>query len=148
MFKAMHILLIVAALGASVVCFELIDKLVFEVYVKLNNGIYPTFMPPLIETISYFIGGLIVGLVSIAILWRVKCKVAITSANLILIVLALIKLSYSVEPEFSLSMVHYEVILGGGFVLVVYFLVNKYMPSNKALNSQPSAAGTPKSDAH
>ncbi len=127
----------VVAVIAAFFGFVLVQDAVFAVYLKINNGIYPPFMPEFVDTISFYIGGFIAGTLAIFILFRVKYKVQITLAIIFCIFLSLLKLRYDVQPEITVQILPYEVILGGGLLVVIYAAVTKYMAANKSSKSTP-----------
>lgn len=143
MNKSKNILLvigqIVVALIAAFISFGLVGDAVFAVYLKLNNGIYPPFMPEIVDTVSLYIGGFMASTIAIFILFRVKYKVQVTLAIIFFIFLALLKLRYDVQPEITVHTLPYEVILGGGLLVVIYVAVTKYMASNKSSKSSPKS---------
>ena len=131
--KLIVIVQIVTALIASFICLLAVEKVVFAIYLEMNDGIYPPFMPSVVSATSYFVGGFIVGLVSLIILFRANNKEKVISGIIVVIFIALFLMLYDVEPVVSAHTLRYEVILGGGLFLAMYILLKKYMASNKAL---------------
>jgi len=127
---------VVVAVIAAFYGFGLVGDAVFAIYLKLNNGIYPPFMPEIVDKVSFYIGGFIAGAIAIFLLFRVKYKVQITLAIIFFICIALVKVRYVGQPV-TVEILPYEVILGGGLLVAIYMAVTKYMASNKSSKSTP-----------
>lgn len=132
--KYIHILLVVFTLPVSILCFGFAREFVFFVYITINNGIYPPFMPAIIEVTRNCVGGFAVGLISMIMLRRIKYKIQFSSLNLLLVFLVLFKIIYNQAPVISFYTLRYEVILSGALAIILQFLVTKYMVSNKSFS--------------
>lgn len=140
-YKYSHIILVVVAFLASILCFGIVRELVFSIFIKINNGIYPPFMPSAIEVIRNCVGGFTVGLLSMIILSRNKYKILYANFNLLFVFIVLFKVYYGEASQISFYTLPYEVILSGAVPIILYLLVTKYMTSNKSFSRTRNRAG-------
>jgi len=128
---------VIAAVVAAFFGFGLVGRLIFAIYLTMNNGVYPPFMPGIVETTSLYVGGFVAAIISVLIMVRVKYKLQITFGVIACIFLAVLKLRYSEQPEISFYLLPYEILVGGVLFIVVYSALNKYVASNNLFKSTP-----------
>lgn len=114
---------------AAFVGYGIGGKLVMVGYNVFSDPSAANGLPALVDSISYYSGGFCAG--TIAILMLINAPFTIRAAAGVLLTILGIQFAYlyHLKPELSFAMLRYEIVIGGGIALGLFYLYRRLKTS-------------------